>query len=169
MVNLNDTVNSACKEVFANNLWISRFHHHFLSWYIGLCKSPFTFAFVNFKYLLQGWANSALRCKLSLWNAISCPCSRQLSLVTFKGDYAILALRNYKMQAEKRYSYLTIAKLLTTFRSMKHSRDSLEMQFLVYKTVTATLLHYMHFRWNGVPLSCIWHSIYTALRVAIVQ
>ena len=78
---------------------------------------------------------------LSLWNAVSCPRSRQLSLVSFKGDYAILALRNYKMQAEKRYSYLTIVKLLTPFRSMKHSRNSLEMQFVVYKAVTATLLH----------------------------
>ena len=83
---------------------------------------------------------------LSLWNAILCPRSRQLSLVTFKGDYAILALRNYKMKAEKRYSYLTIVKLLTTFTSMKHSSDSLQMQFVVYKAVTATLLHSMYFR-----------------------
>ena len=83
---------------------------------------------------------------LSLWKAISCPRSRQLSLVTFKGDYAILALRNYKMEAEKRYSYLTIVKLLTPFRSMKHSRDSLEMQFVVHKVVTVTLLHSMYFR-----------------------
>ena len=57
-----------------------------------------------------------------------------------------MALRNYKMQAEKRYSHLTIAKLLTTFTSMKHSSDSLEMEFVVYKAVTATLLHSMYFR-----------------------
>ena len=50
------------------------------------------------------------------------------------------------MQTEKRYSYLTIVKLLTPFRSMKHSRGSLEMQFVVYKAVTATLLHSMYFR-----------------------
>ena len=75
---------------------------------------------------------------LSLWNAIPCPRSRQLSFVTFKGDYAILELRNYKVQAEKSYSYLTIFKLLTPFRSMKRSRDSLEIQFVVYKAVTAT-------------------------------
>ena len=66
---------------------------------------------------------------LSLGNAISCPRSRQLSLVTFKGDYGILDLRNYKIKAEKLYSCLTIAKLLTPFRSMEHSRDSLEIQF----------------------------------------
>ena len=83
---------------------------------------------------------------LSLWNAISCPRSRQLSWVTFKGDCAILALRNYKMQAEKRYSYLIIVKILTPFRSIKHSRDSLKMRFVVYKAVTATLLHSMYFR-----------------------
>ena len=57
-----------------------------------------------------------------------------------------MALRNYKMQAEKRYSYLTIVKLLIPFRSMKHSWDRLEMQFAVYKAVTATLLHSMYFR-----------------------
>ena len=78
---------------------------------------------------------------LSLWNAISCPRSRQLSLVTLKGDYAILALHNYKMQSEKLYSFLPIVKLLTHFRSKKHSRDSLEIQFTVYKAVTQTLLH----------------------------
>ena len=83
---------------------------------------------------------------LSLCNAVSCTRSRQLSLVTVKGDYAILAIRNYKMQTEKRDSSLTIVKLLTPFRSMKHSRDSLEMQFIVYKAVTATLLHSMYFR-----------------------
>ena len=83
---------------------------------------------------------------LSLWNAISCPRSRQLFLVTFKGDYAILALRNYKMQAEKRYSFLTIVKLLIRFRSLKHSRDRLEVQFVVYKAATATLFHSMYFR-----------------------
>ena len=35
----------------------------------------------------------------SLSNAISCPRSGQFSLVTFKGDYAILGARNYKMKA----------------------------------------------------------------------
>ena len=70
---------------------------------------------------------------LLLWNAISCPRSRQLSLVTFKGDYAILALRNYIMQTEKRYPYLTIVKLLSPLKSLKHSKDSLEMQFVAYK------------------------------------
>ena len=64
---------------------------------------------------------------LSLWNALSCPRSRQLSLVPFKGDYASLALRNYKLQAEKHYSCLIIVKLLTPFRSMKHCRDSLKI------------------------------------------
>ena len=83
---------------------------------------------------------------LSLWNAISCPRSRQLSLVTFKSNCAILAIRNYKMQAKKPYSSLTIVKLLTPFKTMKHSRGSLEMQFIVYKPVTATLLHSMYFR-----------------------
>ena len=34
------------------------------------------------------------------------PRSRQLSFVTYKGEYAILVLRNYKMQAENLYSYL---------------------------------------------------------------
>ena len=93
----------------------------------------------------MGTFSSAMH--LSLWNAISCPRSRQLSLVTFKGDYAILVPRNYKMQAEKRYSYLTIVKFLTTFTAIKHSSDSLEMQFVVYKAVTATfLLHSMYFR-----------------------
>ena len=42
----------------------------------------------------------------SLSNAMSCPRSRQLSLVTFKGDYAILVLRNYKMLAEKSFFLL---------------------------------------------------------------
>ena len=107
------------------------------------------------RYPKAGVSKLSSEMHLSLWTAISCPRSRQLSLVTFKGDYAILALRNYKMQAEKHYSYLTIVKLLTTFRSMKHSRDSLEMQFIVYKAATATLLHSMYFCWNGVPLSCI--------------
>ena len=100
---------------------------------------------------------------LSLWNAISCPRSRQLSLVTSKGDYASLALRNYKMQAEKLYSYLTIVKLLTPFRSMKHSRDSLEMRFVVYIAVTAPLLHSHVFslKWSAiiVHLAQYLHSV----------
>ena len=37
----------------------------------------------------------------------------QLSLVTVMGDYAIFALRNYKMQAENLYSNFIIVKLLT--------------------------------------------------------
>ena len=105
----------------------------------------------------------------SLWNVISCPRSRQLSLVTLKGDYAILTLRNYKMQAEKRFSYLTIVKLLTPLQSLKHSKDKLKIKFVVYKAVTAVLLHSMYFYWNGMPLSCIWHSIYTAILVAVFQ
>ena len=40
-----------------------------------------------------------------LWNCLSCPHSRRLSLVTVKRDYAILALRNFKIQAENLYSY----------------------------------------------------------------
>ena len=66
------------------------------------------------------------------------------------------------MQTEKCYSYLIIVKLLTLFRSMKHSRDSLELQFVVYKAVTATFLHSMYFCWNS---AIIWHihSIYTVL------
>ena len=62
-------------------------------------------------YLRSGMGKLSSEVPLSLWNAISCPLSRQLSLVTFKGDYAILALRNNKMQAEKRYSYLTLGTL----------------------------------------------------------
>ena len=73
------------------------------------------------------------------------------------------------MQEEKRYSYLTIVKLLAPFRSMKHSRNTLEMQFLVYKAVRATLLPFMYFRRAGAPVSCIWHIIYTALWVAVLQ
>ena len=52
---------------------------------------------------------------LSLWNALSCPCSRQLSLLLLRVTKLFWRLRNYKMQAEKRYSYLTFAKLLTPF------------------------------------------------------
>ena len=58
--------------------------------------------------MLQQWSRAGVgklssQMHLSLWNAISCPRSRHLSLVTSKGGYAILALLNYKMQAEKRY------------------------------------------------------------------
>ena len=136
---------------------------------IGLVYAEIIAALISKRWQYRaGVGKLSSEMHLSLWNAISCP-SRQLALVTFKGDYAILALRNYKMQAEKRYSYLTILKLLIPFGSMKHSRDSLEMQFVLCKAITVTLLHSMYFRWNGVPLSCIWHSVFTALRVAVLQ
>ena len=76
----------------------------------------------------------------SLSNVISCPSSRLLSLVTFRGEYVILALCNYKMQAENRYSYLIIVKLLTLLKYIKHSKASLKMQFGKYKAITAALL-----------------------------
>ena len=104
---------------------------------------------LNFRSLCleQEWANSALRCICCSRLLSRAHVVDTLSLVTFNGDYAILALRNYKMQAERYYSFLTIVKLLTPFMSMKHSRDSLDMQFAVYiKAVTATLLHSMYFR-----------------------
>ena len=49
------------------------------------------------------------------------------------------------MLAETRFSYLAIVKLLTPLQSMKHSKDRLEMQFVVYKAVTAALLHSIYF------------------------
>ena len=84
----------------------------------------FIVSFVFFYHIEQGWANSALRGKLSSETVFRADV--RLSSVTVKSDYAILALRNYKIQAENLYSYLIIVKLLTSFRSLKHS-DSLEM------------------------------------------
>ena len=62
-----------------------------------------------------------------LWKAFSCSRSRRFSCVTFKGDYDILAVRNYGMQTEKRYSYLITVKFLPPAWSLKKSKHSLEM------------------------------------------
>ena len=105
----------------------------------------------------------------SLSNAISFPRSRQLSLVTLEGDYAISVLRNYEMQAENRYSYFIIAKVLISLRSLKHSKNGLEKQFVIYKDITAVLLRSIYSHSNRVLLSCIWHNIFLALRVVLLQ
>ena len=87
---------------------------------------------------------------LFLWNTVPCTRTREHSLVTFNGNYAILALRNYKtlrnykMQAENDSSYLIFVKLLTLLRYLKYSKDTLEMQFIIYEAVTSVLLCSMY-------------------------
>ena len=105
----------------------------------------------------------------SLPNAISCSRNRQLSLVTFKGDYAMLVLRNYKLQAENNYSYFIIVKVLTPFRTVQRSKDGLEMQFVIYKDITTVLLRSIYSHSNGILLSCIWHNISSAFRDVLLQ
>ena len=89
---------------------------------------------------MPGVSNLSSRRDLCLWNCLSCPLSRRISFVTIKGDYAMLALRNYKMIAENLYSYLIIVKLLTPFRFLKHSQDSLKTQFVIYEAITACII-----------------------------